>query len=211
MDISEAYQVKNKSSWWMDIILYFCVSLLLASVACYVIFLVENDSQRKNIQKESANSIASVSAQQKNYESTVVSYQKKINDFNSLFLNHEFASNVFAFMEAQTLPNIWFKQFDLDEKNSTVQLSGEADNMAAFSQQISVLEKNKYVKSMGNLSSSAEKSAKVAFSLNLTLDPSIFDYVSAPSLVIPSSQPATQQTEANNTNTVANAPVLPQK
>ena len=108
-----------------------------------------------------------------------MSYQKKINDFNGLLNNHEFTSNVLAFMQAQTLPNIWFKQFNLDEKNSTIQLSGEADSMDAFSRQVVVFEGNKYVKSLGNISSSMGASSKVEFSINLTLDQSIFSYISS--------------------------------
>ena len=111
-------------------------------------------------------------------------YQKKIGDFNSLFKNHEFASNVFAFMQAETLPNIWFKQFSLDEKNNTIQLSGEADNMDVFSRQIAVFEGNKYVKNLGNLSSSIETSTKISFNLNLTLDQSIFNYIAVASPVV---------------------------
>ena len=79
--------------------------------------------------------------QQKEQETEVIDYRKKINDFTDLLKNHEFASNVFAFMQAQTMPNVWFKQFSLDEKNNAVQLSGEADDMDAFSRQVAALKK----------------------------------------------------------------------
>ena len=178
MDFPEISQMKDKKFWWMDVIFYFVLSLLLATIISYIIFLLKDNAQRQDIAILTKELAASGTSQQKAYESTVVNYQKKINDFNNLFTNHEFASNVFAFMQAQTLPNIWFEQFNLDEKNNTVQLSGEADNMDAFSKQITVFEENKYVKNLGNLSSSIELSGKITFNLTLTLDQGIFSYIS---------------------------------
>ena len=179
MDFSEISQLKNKKFWWTDIIFYFVMSLLLATVISYLIFLVKDNFQRQDIAKLTEQLANSGTGQQKGYEATVISYQKKIGDFNTLFKSHEFASNVFAFMQAQTMPNIWFKQFSLDEKNNTVQLSGEADNMDAFSRQVAVFEGNQYVKNLGNVSSSIETSTKISFNLTLTLDQSIFNYITA--------------------------------
>ena len=116
--------------------------------------------------------------QQKQQETEVINYQKKIKDFTNLLKNHEFASNVFAFMQAQTMPNIWFNQFSLDEKNNAVQLSGESDNMDAFSRQVAVFEKNKYVKNIGTFNSSLGESARIEFNMNLMLDQNIFNYLS---------------------------------
>ncbi|MCX6722703.1 MAG: DUF5018 domain-containing protein, partial [Candidatus Staskawiczbacteria bacterium] len=88
---------------------------------------------------------------------------------------------------AQTMPNIWFKQFGLDKRNNIVQLSGESDDMDAFSRQVKIFEdeKNKkYVTNIGNLNSSLGESARVNFNTNLTLDKNIFSYLSSlPSIV----------------------------
>jgi hypothetical protein len=179
MDFSAIFQIKNKKFWWMDVIFYFVISLLIASVLSYLIFLIKNNMQREDIKKEIAALQTVGTGQQKEYEKEVVDYRKKINDFSSLFKNHQFASNVFAFMQAQTMPNVWFKQFGLDEKNSAVQLSGESDDMDAFSRQVASFEKNKYIKSIGTLNSSLGQTAKINFNINLVLDPSIFNYLSS--------------------------------
>lgn len=177
----------------MDVIFYFVISLLIATVFCYLIFLTKNNFQRKDIEKEIAALQTVGTYQQKEYAKEVINYQKKINDFASLLENHGFASNVFAFMEAQTMPNVWFKKFDLDKKNNGVQLSGESDDMDSFSRQVAVFEKNKYVKNIGTLNSSLGKFARVAFNIDLALDQNIFSYLSiAPSILeitMPSEQP----------------------
>ena len=177
MDFSAIFQSRSKKFWWMDAMFYFAISLLIATVLCYLIFLVKNDIQREDIKKESIALEVVGTDQQKEYEKKVIEYQKKVADFTGLLKNHEFASNVFAFMQAETMPNIWFKQFNLDKKNKIVQLSGEADSLDSFSRQVANFEENKYVKSVTTLNSSLESSDRIGFNVNLVLDQSIFDYI----------------------------------
>ena len=183
MDFRVIFQLRNRKIWWMDVIFYFAISLLAATVFCYLIFLVKNGMTRSDIKNEILALQTVGTNSQREQEKNVVNYQKKVNDFIKLFKNHEFASNVFAFMEKQTMPNIWFKQFVLDEKNRGVQLSGEADSMDALSRQVANFERNEYVKRVGALNSSLGGSARVEFNFNLSLDPKIFSYISNMSLV----------------------------
>lgn len=115
--------------------------------------------------------------QQKEYEKSVLGYQKKINDFTDIFENHEFASHVFGFMQKQTLPNIWFKQFSLDRKNTKVEMSGEADSMEAVSRQVANFERNESVEKVTTLNSSLGQFAKIDFSLSVALNKDLFVYV----------------------------------
>jgi hypothetical protein len=197
MDFSAIFQIRTKRFWWMDVIFYFVISLLIATIFSYVIFLVKNNFQREDIKKETAALETVGTAQQKSEEQSVIGYQKKISDFTNLLKNHEFASNVFAFMEAQTLPNVWFKQFSLDEKSNGVQLSGESDDLDALSRQVASFERNKYVKNISTLNSALGESARITFNIDLLLDQSIFGYIStAEALSVatsPSTQPLVQQ------------------
>ena len=201
MDFSAIFQIRTKRFWWMDVIFYFAVSLLMAAIFCYLIFWVKNGFQREDIKKEIAALETVGTSQQKEEEKTVINYQKKISDFTDLLNNHEFASNAFAFMEAETMPNIWFKQFALDEKNAGVQLSGEADSMDAFSRQVAVFEKNKYVTNIASLNSSLGNSARIAFNMSLVLSQDIFSYLSSlfliPEATAPSGQSPAQQSQTS--------------
>jgi hypothetical protein len=205
MDFRIIFQIRDKKFWWMDVIFYFVISLLIATVLCYFMFLIKNSIQRADIEKEIAALETVGTEQQKEQEKEVISYQKKIIDFTDLFSNHEFASNTFAFMQKQTMPNIWFKQFVLDRKNSKVQLSGESDDMEFFSRQVASFEKNEYVKNVGVLNSTLGESARVQFNFNLALDPKIFAYIADASqgsedTVSPSSQPVIQPGEGALSN-----------
>lgn len=177
MDFSVIFQLRTKKFWWMDVIFYFAISLLIAAVFCYVIFLLKNVVQRQDIKTETDKLEQVGTPDQKNEETEVLNYQKKFNDFADIFKNHEFASNTFAFMQAQTMPNIWFKQFTLNRVSGEVQLSGETDNLDALSRQVASLEKNKYVANLAGLSSTLGESARTQFSFSLSLDPKIFSYL----------------------------------
>ena len=114
---------------------------------------------------------------------------------------------MFAFLQEKTIPNVWFKQFNLDEKNSAVQLSGESDDMDGFSRQVKTFEaeeNKKYVKSVGTLNSILGKSSKTNFNINLALNPSIFNYIASEPLisetVTPSNQPLNQEGQPNPEN-----------
>ena len=186
MDFSVIFQLRNKKAWWIDVIFYFVISLLIATVFCYIIFLTKNSFLRDDIKKETITLQTVGTQQQKDYEKDVINYRNKFNDFYELFKNHKFASNVFAFLQSQTMPNIWFKQFNLDEKNNIVQLSGESDDMDGFSRQVNTLENSdnkKYIKSIGTLNSSLGESTRVSFNINLVLEKSIFDYIAVASTV----------------------------
>ncbi|MGD0576766.1 MAG: DUF5018 domain-containing protein [Candidatus Staskawiczbacteria bacterium] len=192
MDFSIIFQLRTKKFWWMDVIFYFVVSLLVATALCYGIFLLKNNWLRQDLRTEETSLGQVGTDQQRQYESDVIGYQKKINDFTALFKNHQFASNVFAFMQTQTIPDVWFKQFSLDEKGGTVQLSGEADSMDALSRQVAALEGNKYVTNVGNINSSLGDSAKIEFNVSITLDQSIFSYLSDMTPILEASVPSVQ-------------------
>lgn len=178
MDFSVIFQLRTKKFWWMDVIFYFVMSLLVATILCWLIFLVKNDMQRKDIEKEII-SLQTVGTQsQKDHEKEVINYQKKLNDFSAIFKNHGFASQVFTFLQQETRPNIWFNRFGMQQTAATVDLSGEADNNEAFSRQVAVFEKNEYVKNINILNSSLSEASKVAFNLSLSLNSKIFSYAS---------------------------------
>jgi len=161
----------------MDVIFYFVISSLVATIFCDVIFMVKNNLTRADIQEQSAKLGTVGTKLQKEHEKEVIQYQTKINTFTNLLKNHTFASNSFAFLQMQTMPNIWFKQFSLDEKNRAVQLSGEADDLDAFSRQVAAFEKNIYVEKMTTVNSSLGGTSRISFNISLTLKDNIFSYI----------------------------------
>lgn len=174
MDFSIIFQLRNKKFWWLDVIFYFVTSLLIAVVFCYLIFVAKIAMQNKAIKDIDVKFQEVGTQQQKDYEKSVIFYQKKIVDFAGLIKNHQLASAIFGFMEKETLPNVWFNSFALNRKEATVNLSGSADNVDVLSRQTALLEKNEYIKKIGVLNTQANATGGIKFNLNIALDPKIF-------------------------------------
>jgi hypothetical protein len=196
MDFSIIFQLRNKRFWWMDVALYFVIAVLIATGFCYLLFMVQIGIQQQELKVADENLKGVGTQDQKDQEKVVIDYRKKINDFNNLFKNHSFGSHVFDFMQDQTLPYIYFKRFSLDQKSSSVQLTGETDNMDNLSRQVANFEKNENVKKVGQLSSTIGTSGKIEFNVNLILDSKIFKYIPA---VVPPVENTTLPTEENLT------------
>jgi len=177
MDFRAIFQLKDKKFWWMDIVFYFAISMLIAVVFCYLIFIIKNNIQRSQIKEEEAKIAEVASEQQKIDEEEVILYKKKIGDFADLLENHEFSSHAFIFIEQHTLADVWFKNINMDEKNRKLQLAGETANMEALSRQVAVFEKNEYVEKIDLLNSSLTDSASINFNLSLILNQEIFSYM----------------------------------
>ena len=177
MDFRTIFQFRSKKIWWLDVIFYFVVSLLVATILCYLVFIIKNVIQKKEIASVEDDLLTVGTAEQKDQEIQVILYRAKIQDFKNLIGDHEFASNTFSFLEDETQPNVWFKQFNLDQKSSQVQLTGEAEDMDAFSRQTATFEKNEYVKEVGTLNSSLSEGSTINFNFSLTLNPEIFSYL----------------------------------
>lgn len=184
MDFSSIFQTRDRKYWWMDVIFYFVMSLLVAAIFCYLAFFIKNKMINSQIDALNVSMQKVGTDIQKKQEKDVIDYQKKIAVFSSLLKSQKFSSNVFAFMRGVTMPNVWFKQFGLDGKNSKVQLSGEADSIDVLSRQVAVLEENKYVEKIAVLNSSLGALGRVLFNINLSLDQNIFDYISSSSEIV---------------------------
>jgi hypothetical protein len=177
MDFRTIFQLRDKKIWWMDVIFYLAMSLLVATILCYLVFIVKNIIQANQIKEIDADLQNVGTQEQKEQEKEVILYKQKISSFVELIKNHEFVSNAFSFLEENTQPNVWFTNFSLDEKGAKIQLSCIAEDMDAVSRQISTFEKNEYVKDMGSINSSLGDSGQANFNLNLSLENTIFSYL----------------------------------
>ena len=184
MDLSILYQLKNKKVWWLDTVFYFFVALLLATVFCFFIFSFKISLQEKTM-KDLDEKIANVgTAQQKELENQVATYQKKIDNFATILTNHKIPTNVLGLLEKITLPNVWFYTFAMSSQTSSIQLAGEAESTTALTRQISIFDGNIFIKEITGMSSETAETGRIKFSLTLSINPDIFFQV-APEVPVP--------------------------
>ena len=185
MDFSLFSRLKNRFVW-TDVIFYSFLAVLITIIASYLIFEYKSYLLREKIKEVDAKIALYGTETQKDNEKQVIDYKKSIDSFATLMGNHKIASNVFSFIEQNTLPNIWFSGFNMSETTNEIRLSGESETMEALSRQGEVFENNKqYVKHITVLNSQIQASGKVKFILNISLDPSIFNYLPANSTTEP--------------------------
>lgn len=174
MDFEEIKQAIAKKGLFSDIVFYVSISLLISAVLCYFIFSAKVVSQKQAIIQIDSSMATIGTESQKQKEAAIFNYQKKINDFATLLADRKSPANVFALLEQQTMPKVWFNRFGLSEKENSIVLSGEAENMEILSQQVFAFESNEFVKKVDVLNSSLGNAGKVMFNLSITLNPKLF-------------------------------------
>jgi hypothetical protein len=174
MDLNSVSKFTKEKSLFSDIVFYVAISLLISSVLCYLIFSIKISSQKEKVKSLEDSMLTIGTAEQKEKEAVIFKYQKKIVDYTKFLNNHKASSNVFAFLESLTLPEVWFSRINLSERENKIILTGESGNMDILSRQISAFEKNEFVKKISILNSSVWDSGKIKFSTTIDLDPILF-------------------------------------
>lgn len=170
-------KLRDNKLWWVDVVFYFVISSLIATILCYLIFVMKINSQELSIE-DYDKSLATVGTdEQKEMEKQIFEEQKRINDYAPLIKDHRIFSNILAFLEQNTLPNVWFSRFSLGGKDADITLSGEAESVEVFSRQISVFEGNEYLTKITVLGSTLGDQNRTNFNLVLSLDPKIFAFI----------------------------------
>ncbi len=168
------YQLRTKKFWWLDTILYFTLTILIATVITYFIFNIKISFQEKKLQDLEKDIATTGIPQQKELERKVFEYQKKINDFSILLADHKIPSNLFNFIEESTLPNVWFSLFGLSTEESQLRLAGEAKDVLTLARQIFVFKESEFIKDVEILNFNLEEEGRIKFDLVLPLNPQIF-------------------------------------
>jgi len=177
MDFSILYRLRVKKIWWVDVIFYSAIALLIASVFCYLIFMLKIQLQKQQLADLDKKMQEMGTTSQQDQEKTVFEYQQKIGDYSKLVSVHGMSSNIFSFIEKNTLPEVWFYKFGMASRtDGTIDLSGEAENMDVVSRQEIIFEKNELVKKVDVITTNVSNEGKIDFSLSLVLDPKIFEY-----------------------------------
>ncbi len=176
MNFDIFYILRDKKNWWVDVILYFCVSLLIAIFLCYLIFALKVNYHHQKIEEKQAELLTVGTAEQKEMEQSVFEYQEKVKDFAVLIGRHQAVSNIFRLLETYTLPNVWFSKMNLERGKGQIIVSGESDTLSDVSRQIAMFEEREDFKKIDLVSSSESADGKTSFNLTFSFEPKVFAY-----------------------------------
>ena len=169
-------QQPSGKSLWIDLGVYVALALFGVVLAAYGFFFLKVYLQQQQLKSMDTIIAAYGTQEQKIAEQEFFAYKKKIDDFNSLIEKQRVVSNVFAFIESHTLPNIWLTDFNMTESKNTLRLIGLTDSIEVLSRQVQVFEMNEEVDEVSIFDSQTDAEGNTNFILNLSLNPSIFAY-----------------------------------
>ncbi len=204
MDLSLLYQLKDKQSRLVDWVFYGMCILLVATIFCYGIFAFKVYLENKKVDQMNVKLNSYGTSAQKSAEAEVLNDKKKIDDFTAMISHHRISTNVFSFIEENTLPNVWFSNFRLSEVSNVINLSGEADTASTLSRQVQIFEQHQdYISNISVLDFQTQDKGNIKFSLNLAINPNLFSY--ATSSVFPVNPPQTSSVPTVNNPTTVNS------
>lgn len=163
----------QKLPLWQNILFYFSISLLIASVCSYFVlnhFIKKAETHLADFEE----TLIKKTPAEEALETEVLEHQKKIKDFAQLIDQHLYSSKFFDFFQKLCHPRIWFSQVSLNPPDNQVAVSGEADNFVTIGQQMLIFEQESLIKEVNLSQLSIGERGNVTFTLSLSLDPEVF-------------------------------------
>lgn len=164
----------KKTSRLYEFAPYIVFGLVIVVILAYISLLyLENKASKTLWVLEDR--IAQVGTKaEKATEAQVLLDKKKIDDFSELFANHKKTSSLFAFLEENCHPKVWFNKLNLSSQDFQVALSGETSNFETLGQQIVIFQNQKLIKNIEISDLAISKEGRASFTFSLLLDPEIF-------------------------------------
>lgn len=129
------------------------------------------DTQTKDLDKK-FNQLASQVSQddQKHF----INFYSQLVNLKKVLEKHRFSSNVYSFLEKNTLPTVFYYEADFIVKENILRLRGQADSAETLAQQLNAFDQAKELKSAVLDQMTFEK-GPVGFNLTLTFDQEFFN------------------------------------
>ncbi len=163
----------SKKFSWEDFLFYFSIILLIATVSSFFYFKTSINRTTitiKNLEEE----IRKKTPEQRELEERIFTYQEKINDISTLLADHKPSSKVFAFLEENTHPQVWFSDFLFMSTGSRVEVSGFVESFEALGQQALIFKENPLIRDLRLFEVSIDREEGVSFTFSLFFEPQIF-------------------------------------
>ncbi len=130
------------------------------------------DSQSQKLDAQLAQLSNSVSQEdQQNF----IAFYSQLSNLKQVMGTHAFSGNVFSFLEANTLPQVFYTEAQYDGTSSGVSLSGTANSLTMLAAQLAQFNKAPQVMNASlNTMGFDPKTNVVSFSMDLTFQPDFF-------------------------------------
>lgn len=160
--------------FWLKILFYVLVILLVGAILSFFILGYLQKKSLTELQNLEGEISKERTPQKLTQEEEILTYQKKIKDFDLLLGSYFLPSKFFDFLEKTTHPRIWISQISLAPGEAQVSLTGQAESFTALGQQIQIPKSETLLKETKLTKISLGKKGEIEFILNLSFDPQFF-------------------------------------
>ena len=163
----------KKMPLWVAVSAAIIAVTLLAFLGTYLFFYFSGKKIASNVE-EINNSIIPLEEAIKQKENALALHQQRISDFKALLLKHKKVENVFAFLEKNTIPAVWFSDFEMSEEG--ISLQGKSPSFLTIEQQIGIFSEQEEVKKVNLSDISINEDGQIEFSMEISFSPAIYNY-----------------------------------
>ena len=129
------------------------------------------DTQAKGLDKKFAQLASQVSQQDQKH---FINFYSQLVNLKKVLENHQFSSNVFGFLEKNTIPTVFYYEADFIVEENILKLKGQADSAETLAQQLNVFDKTEELES-AVLDQMTFERGPVGFNLTLTFNKEFFN------------------------------------
>jgi len=159
---------------WLNTLFYISIVLLLIAISS---FFILNQFQKKaafTIQNLELLLTNTKTPERINLEKTLAGYQKNVENFSYLILNHKLATKLFSFLETITHPKIYFSNLSFSSGGEKLVLKGQTEDFQTLGQQFLIFKTEPLIKETNLAEVAMGKEGKIEFTFNLSLSSEIF-------------------------------------
>jgi len=151
-----------------------CVIIAVVLVSAYLFFTISLGRMDKEIQsKEQATIVLTQTIMEK--EAEIIPLRNKISDYGLLINTHKSPLDIFKILEGNSLPTVWFSNFEFNAEEGQVILLGHTDSFEILEQQVSVFKKEPLLTEITLSDVSMTEEGGIDFSLQLSFKSEVFN------------------------------------
>ncbi len=122
-------------------------------------------------------------------ENSMADFSNRLDTLSTILNEHIYFSRIFPFISRITLPQVVYGSFQADATTGSLKLDGAADSFSTMAKQLVLFYDNNQIKSVDISNIKIGQNGGVTFSVNLSIDPSIYTEAS----IIPTTMTTTGQ------------------
>lgn len=149
-----------------------CVLIGIFLLAMFFYFIISIKNMEKDLQ-EKIEVLAPLRESIKQKEQEIIPIKQKIDNYKLLVPGHKSMSDIFTLLEENSLPKVWFYNFNFVLEERKAIISGITDSFTILEQQIFVLSQNSLISELKLSNVSMSENKKIDFVIEIVFKSSI--------------------------------------